>query len=365
MRHRLDRKAVTILEIAREAGVSAATVSRFFNHPVKVKKETRDSVMAAIDRNHYVADGLAGSLSSRRSRLLGLIIPTITNSIYASSTQAVQQAAQNSGYTILVGISEFSEELEAKLIHQLLARRVEGLILTGQHRSAAVYEKIKRNHCPFVITWKLSNQADLPSVSFNNFKAATTAVEHLLLLGHRRIGLVCGKTELNDRALDRRRAFEKTLRRFGIEPDANLIFERDFEFIEGRAAMQQMLTSADPPTAVFCANDIQAIGAMSGCRDAGVSVPNDISIIGFDDLPIAKYVTPQLTTIRVPAQEMGLSATRRITAAIEGGAPLSSLELQTELIVRESTAPPRSAAVLSARSRRPRKRRTIRSSQQK
>jgi DNA-binding LacI/PurR family transcriptional regulator len=145
---RLPPKTITINEIAREAGVSTATVSRSFNQPNKVKKATREAVLAVIERHHYVSHGLAGGLASRRSRLLGLVIPMVTNSIYGSSTQAVQQAAQQAGYTVLFGVSDFSEEREAALIHQLLSRRVEGLILTGERRASAVYDKIVRNNCP-------------------------------------------------------------------------------------------------------------------------------------------------------------------------------------------------------------------------
>jgi LacI family transcriptional regulator len=336
---RAQRKTITIHEIAREAGVSTATVSRVFNQPAKVKKATREGVLAVIERNHYVSHGLAGGLASRRSRLLGLVIPTMTNSIYASSTQAIQQAAQKAGYTVLVGISDFSEKRESDLIHQLMSRRVEGLMLTGERRSAAVYEKIIRNHCPFVITWKLTRSRERPSVSFDNIRAARAAVDHLLSLGHSRIGLICGRTDVNDRALDRRVAFEEALREAGVDPVPDLIFERDFEFVEGRAAMHQMLQMDLPPSAVFCANDIQAIGAISECRDIGVSVPNDISIVGFDDLPIAQYITPKLTTVRVPAQEMGDSAAKRLIAAIESGAPVLPLELSTDLVIRGSTAP--------------------------
>jgi len=333
-------KVITINEVAREAGVSTATVSRVFNQPNKVKKSTREAVLAVSERHHYVSHGLAGGLASRRSRLLGLVIPTVTNSIYASSTQAIQQAAQRAGYTVLVGISDFSEDREAELIHQLVSRRVEGLVLTGERRSQAVYEKIIRNHCPFVITWKLTRARERPSISFDNVKAARAALQHLLTLGHRRIGLICGRTDLNDRALQRRIAFEQALRYARIEPDPELMFERDFEFVEGRAAMHRMLQLNEPPTAVFCANDIQAVGAVAGCRDAGLVVPDDVSIVGFDDLPIAQYVTPKLTTVHVPAQEMGNSAAKGLIAAIKTNEPVLPLELSTDLVIRETTAPP-------------------------
>ena len=240
-KHPVPAKVITITEIAGEAGVSTATVSRVFNQPDKVKKTTREAVLAVTERHHYVAHGLAGGLASRRSRLLGLVIPTVNYSIYSASTEAIQQAAQKAGYTVLVGISDFSEEREADLIHQLVSRRVEGLILTGEKRSKSVYEKIIYNRCPFVITWKHTHSQDRPSVSFDNAKATQAAVNYLLSLGHQRIGLVCGHTHLNDRALLRKTAFESTLRAAGIEPDPKLMFERAFEYVEGRAAMHRML----------------------------------------------------------------------------------------------------------------------------
>ena len=338
------RARATIHDIAREAGVSTATISRYFNQPEKLSAKTRDRVKSVIAHHHYVADGMAGGLASRRSRTLGLIIPTIMNSIYAASTQSIQQAAQEAGYTVLVGISEFSPDQEATLVHRLLERRVEGLILTGAERDSDLYEKVSHNHIPFVITWRSTGQSGLPSVSFDNYKAAGAAVDHLVALGHRRIGMICGRTDVNDRALDRRRAFEDRMAAHRLESDPSLIFERSFEFIEGRSAMHVMLAKEPRPTAVFCANDIQAIGALYACQDAGVSVPDGMSIIGFDDAPISSYMTPQLTTIRVPADEMGARAARALIHAIETGQEVAPCELPTDLIVRGTTGPPRAAA---------------------
>jgi LacI family transcriptional regulator len=338
---------ITIREVARRAGVSTATVSRAFNQPGKVRNATRERILRVIRDTHYVSDGLAGSLVSRRSHTIGLIIPTIMNSIYASSTQAFQRTAQAAGYTILVGISEFSPALEADLIQRLLERRVDGLALTGGTHDRELLEKVRRNGVPVVATWRLTGDPELPAVSFDNYRAATTAVEYLLGLGHRRIGLVCGRTGVNDRALERRRAYEECLQRHGIPVDARLIHERDFEMIDGAAAMALMLALERPPTAVFCANDIQAIGAMGACRDRALEVPRDMSIVGFDDLPITQYTQPKLTTIRVPADDMGRKAADALIAAIAGGMPVASLELPTELILRGSTAPPGTAQATS------------------
>jgi LacI family transcriptional regulator len=339
-RGRRGGATVTIDRIAAEAGVSTATVSRVINQPERVRSEARERVLAVIKRHHYVSDGLAVGLASRRSRLVGLLIPTITNSIYALSTQAIQRVAQQAGYTVLVGVSDFSPEREEQLVQKLLERRVDGLILTGETRAPSIYEKLRRNQVPFIITWRLTSDPALPSVSFDNRKATFAAVDHLVTLGHRRIGLICGRSEVNDRALARRDAFAERLAFHRLAFDAALVFERDFEFVQGRSAMHLLLQSRPRPTAVFCANDIQAIGALYECVEAGIAVPGEISIVGFDDLPAAQYITPQLTTVRVPAEEMGHRAAAMLLQAIAGIEAPGRIELPVDLIVRRSSGPP-------------------------
>lgn len=332
------RAATTIKGVAKIAGVSTATVSRVINKSNKVRLETRDRVVAIMRAHHFVADGLAGSLASQRSRTIGLIIPTIANSIYASSTQAIQRASQAAGYTVLVGISDFSAEVEEALIHRLIERRVDGLILTGADRDEEIYQKITHNNVPFVVTWQLTRSREQPTISFDNYRAARTATEHLISLGHKKIGLICGRTELNDRAFERRRAYEECLDKHGLNIGPDYIHECEFEMFEGRTAMSRMIALESPPTAVFCANDVQAVGAIAACHDANLRVPDDISIIGFDDLPIAQCTVPPLTTVRVPADEMGNRAAAALIAAISGKGSIRTLELPTELILRSSTA---------------------------
>jgi LacI family transcriptional regulator len=331
---------LTIRDIAREAGVSIATVSRVMNTPDSVAPDTRSNVQEIINRHGYLSHGIATSLASSRSMSIGLVIPTIVNSIYASSTQAIQGIAQSAGYTVLLGVSEFSPALEEKLIRQLLERRVDGLILTGGNRRRAVYDMIKASGVPLVVTWKLFlEDAELPTVSFDNYRGGLIAMEHLIALGHRKIGLICGRTELNDRARERRRAYEDSIIACGLKVDEMLIYEADFELDCGRDAMRDLLRLPERPTAVFCANDVQAIGALHECEEHGVRVPADMSLVGFDDLPIVKYVRPQLTTIRVPAQRMGELAATRIIEALRTGGSVGGAELPIELVVRESTGP--------------------------
>jgi LacI family transcriptional regulator len=334
------RPRLTIRDIAREAGVSTATVSRVMNSPEVVSSATRADVEAVIARHSYLSHGIAISLASARSQSIGLVIPTITNSIYASSTQAIQKTAQAAGYTVLLGVSEFSPELEEKLIRKLLERRVDGLILTGEERTPACYDMIEAHGVPCVITWKLSTGPGRTSVSFDNYKGSLLAMHHLIGLGHRRIGLICGRTDVNDRARERRRAYEDAIRAIGASVEPALMHEGDFEFARGREAMRSLLALSQPPTAVFCANDIQAIGALAECSEHGVEVPRDMSLVGFDDQPVAHYVQPQLTTIRVPAQRMGELAATRILDALATGSKPAREELPVELIVRNSTATP-------------------------
>ncbi len=336
----IPKERVTIREIAAEARVSIATVSRVLNHPEQVSDTTRKAVEAVIERNHFVMDGMATALASKRSRTIGLIIPTITNSIYASSTQAIQKAAQEQGYSVLLGVSEFSAREEAALVRRLLERRVEGLILTGAERPERIYETLERNRVPFILAWQPSGHPERPSVAFDNYQAARLAMRHLIQLGHRRIGLICGRTTANDRALARRQAYEAEMTALGVPRREWLVFERDFEFIEGRTAMHRMLDARFRPTAVFCANDIQAIGALAECRDRDLAVPDEISIVGFDDLPISQYLSPQLTSIRVPASQMGFLAAEKLIAWIEGKVMPESEILPVTLIRRGTSGPP-------------------------
>ena len=197
---------------------------------------------------------------------------------------------------------------------------------------------LERNGIPFILTWKLAEADGVPSVSFDNYEAGRLAMSKLIELGHRDIGLICGRTEVNDRAAKRKQAYVDALADLRIDASSRRMFEGDFEFTVGHAAMQSMLNEPSPPTAVFAANDILAIGAMTACREAGVSVPDDISIMGFDDLPVAQFCHPKLTTIHVPANQMGEMAAAQLIRTINGDNTTTSNILPVTLVMRESVA---------------------------
>ncbi len=330
---------VTIHDIAREAGVSVATVSRTFSHPERVRTATRERILAVSEQRQFVADAMARSLARRRSGFLAVIIPTLYNSIYAASTQAIQSAGEAAGYTVLIGVSEFSKVREAHLVRQFIERRVEGLILTGADRDPGAQNMILSNRLPTVITWHMPERPASHWVSFDNYAAAVAVVDHLAALGHRKIVLVCGRTDVNDRALARRRGFEDRMKALNLPLAPDGIRECEFDFTEGRKAVRAFLDQPSPPTAIFSANDIVAVGALYECQRLGLRVPEDISIIGFDDLPLAQYVFPQLTSVRVPATDMGTLAVQMLLDLIEGKA-VRSRALPTEIIARGTVASP-------------------------
>lgn len=331
---------VTLRQIAREAGVSIATVSRALRRPNTVAVETRERILALVAHHRYVPDALAVSFSSRRTGLIGLIVPTISNSIYAAFTEAVQNRLQAAGRKLLIANTNYSAAAESEIVHKLVESRVEGVIFTGYRRDAALYQLLRHYRIPFVVTWSTSPDPAIPAISFDNFAAAKAATEALIALGHRRIGLICGVSAVNDRAQQRIAGYRLGLEKHGIAFDPTLVAERPFEVAEGAAAAGSIMRTAPAPTALFCANDIQAMGALFACQRFGLAVPADVSIIGFDDLPMTRVINPPLSTVRVPAIEMGESAADALVQAVDCGEPILSRSFEATIVMRDSTAKP-------------------------
>lgn len=331
----------TLRQIAREAGVSIATVSRALRQPDTVSHETRTRIQTLVVRHRYVPDARAAGLSSRRTGLIGLLVPTLSNSIYAAFAEAVQSHLQDAGRKLMIANTNYIEQLESQIVRKLIESRVEGVIFTGYRRDPAIYQLLRHYGIPFVVTWSTSANPDVPSISFDNRRAAKAATAHLLRLGHRRIGLVCGVAALNDRAQQRIDGYREALAEIEHPFDPTLVRECPFDASEGALAAEHLLSLDRPPTALFCANDIQALGALFACQRLGISVPNDLSIVGFDDLPIVRMTTPPLTTVRVPAHEMGEAVSHALLRASDTQTPIRSRRFEATLILRASHARPR------------------------
>ena len=331
-------RRMTMQDVARMAGISKATVSRAIRTPHLVHADTRERILRIIERNGYVYDAVAGDLSRRQTSVLGLVIPTIRSSIFAMSTIGIQEAAQAEGYAVLIANSGYDPAAAAEMIRLLRQRRVAGVILTGVEPTLKpVLQEVTEHGVPCVVTWQSATEENVSSVGFDNFKAACQATDYLLSLNHRRIGLICGPTKQVSRVQQRLDGYRKALEVRGISYDPLLVVEREYNLMQGKEAMGRLLSLPEPPTAVFAASDVLAMGAVAGARELGVRVPEEVSVVGFDDIDFAAYCSPPLTTVRVPAYEMGELAVKVLVRLIRGAekGPQRYL-LDTDLIVRGS-----------------------------
>jgi len=331
----------TVFDVARAVGCSIATVSRALNQPDRVSATVRQRVAEAVDQLGYVPNGSARALRSSKSRLIGAVIPTLSHAIYARLIQSVQSRLNKAGVSLLHVAVGYDLKLEAKSIRLLLEQGVEGIVLVGAHHRPESFGLLRDREIPFVATYAVAEGCEVPFVGFDNAKAGRMAARYLVDLGHRKLAMIAGITKNNDRAAERVKGFLESARRAGIDPSEVEVVEAPYRMDSGEAALRLMLETRPDITAVFCGSDILAVGAMKECRRRGLSVPNELSIVGFDNLEIAEYLWPALTTIAIPAEAMGERAADYLLADPAEKRLQARVELETQLIVRETTAPPR------------------------
>ena len=337
--HAVDRKRpVTILDVARMAGVSTATVSRAVNEPGKVSDETRERVQQAIDRLGYTPNFGGRLLAAGRSSTIGAVIPTMANAMFAGGLQAFQEILAQAGKTLLVASTGYSLDNELTQIRTLVARGAEGLMLIGRNRGEATRAFLARRRVAHVMTWCHSEAPGELCVGFDNHAAALDLTNRVLALGHRSIAMISGKTPFNDRARARQQGVRAAAQTAGARLSA--VIECDYDLGLGASALREIMAGPRPPTAIVCGNDILAAGAILGARQMGISVPGQVSIVGFDDHDLARMSYPALTTVRIPQVEMGHQAARLLLDLVAGREDCRSILLPTEFIDRDSLAPP-------------------------
>jgi DNA-binding LacI/PurR family transcriptional regulator len=329
---------VTMQEISRLAGVSPATVSRALHSPHLVRKATRERVTRVMQASDYVYNATAADLSRKRSSTIGVIIPTTRSLVFSTSLLAIQEAAQENNYTIMAGSSKYDPAAEAALISQFQERRLAGIILTGFLKGQqALIKRLVRDGMPCIVIWDKLEDPELSYVGFDNFKATYAVTEYLIGLRHRRIGLIIGPYSKVDRVRRRLQGFLAAMQDHGIPHQPAWTIEKEPTLIDGREAMTRLMSMPERPTAVLAASDTLAVGAMAAARDLGLSIPQEVSIAGFDDIDIAAYCNPPLTTVRVPAYEIGRLAIKVVLEmARTGNLDAQRYCLDTSLIVRHS-----------------------------
>ncbi len=333
--------AARLEDVARLAGVSTATVSRVLNGREIVSAQLRESVENAVQQLGYVRDGAARALASRRSHSIGALIPTLEAAIFARCVEALQKRIYESGFTLLLATYDYDPERERRQVVSLVERSIDGLVLVGEERSNDIYGLLNKKGIPYVNTWIYRADSPHPCVGFDNFQAGYRIAAYLMDIGHRNIAMVAGLTPTNDRARQRVEGVQAAMRERGLTFARGHLLERPYEISAGRQAGSRLLSAPRRPTAIITGEDVLALGVALECRARNVSVPGDISVTGFDDLDIAAIVEPALTTVRVPSEEMGTTAGEYLLAYLDNTPAPQKTELEAALIVRGSTAPPR------------------------
>ena len=328
--------AATLMDVARAANVSASTVSRILNGTAKVSEAKRLKVLEAIEKMHFTPNQMAQNLKSGHSMTIGIVVQDISSPFFDEALRGVDDGLKDTGYTSVVVSGHWNAAEEEDRIRLLLARKVDGIILlSGRISDEAVLRFSHRR--PIVSTGRDIHTKNAIGFKIDNEYGAFIAVNHLIELGHRRIAFVSGPANNAD-ACERLNGYLRALTEAGIEVDQQLIVEGDFHEAYGLMAVNQLFETRQQFTAIFTANDLSANGVRLGLYRRGIRVPDDISLVGFDDIPGSTYTAPPLTTVRQPIYDIGRIATEALLGIING--------IRTEwevpplkLVVRETTRP--------------------------
>ena len=340
---RATRSIPTLDDVAKKAGVSTATVSRCLNSPERVVQSTRKRVMKAVDSLGYTPNFGARVMAAKRTFTIGAIVPTMENSIFARGLQAFQEALDTRGYTLLVSSTAYRPEAEEEQIRALVARGADGLLLIGHDRDPALYRYLERQAVPALIAWAYAPHISQPAIGFDNRAAMRLLAEEVIARGHTRIGVISAIVKGNDRASERLEGIKDAAKALGIPSDHLYVVETPYGIETGADAMNKLMQGQQPPTVVMCGNDVLAAGALRAAKAMGLAVPEDISVTGFDDIELARIVTPTLTTVHVPHREMGTKAAAALIGLVEGGPAGPPVELGISVEIRESLGPAKTA----------------------
>lgn len=329
----------TIKEVADLIGVSVATVSRAISKPERVSKKTRERVLKAIEGLNFQPNALARNLRTQEARSALFVVPLLSPP-FQHMIRGAEDAAMEHGYSVLIGNTERDPEREAIYFEQLRAKRVDGFLLaTGSLPTPPEgQDGWRKEQLPTIVcAAEYFESPAVPTVRIDNAAAADDAVTHLIGLGHERIAHIGGPQRVLS-SRKRLEGYERGLERASLKRDESLVRFGDFTIQSGIECAREILASGDRPTAIFAANDEMALGAMHVIRDHGLSIPKDISIIGFDGLDFAAVASPPLTTVEVPAYDIGRRSMETLINILRGGIPSDDIILPTRLIAGRSTA---------------------------
>jgi LacI family transcriptional regulator, galactose operon repressor len=336
----VTEQAVTLRDVAARAGVHPATASRALNPETRllVKEDTAQRVLEAAELLGYHPNPVARSLRTRRSHTVGVIIPDLTNPLFPPIVRGLEDRLAAAGYVALIGNTDGDEERERLVFEQMRARHADGMVLATAHLSDPLLAEAARTGLPVVLVNRMAQDHSLPSVSVDNESGMRMAVAHLIAQGHRRIAHIAGPQEVST-GLYRYRGFVSAMEAHGLADPGLIQVAKAFSIEEGLRCTRLLLQQGGC-TAVAAANDMLAVGCFAALEEAGLSCPEDLSVVGFNDMPFIDRLRPPLTTIRFPHYQVGTEAAQLLLELIsDGSGPVKVLYLAPELVVRGSTAP--------------------------
>ena len=337
MKAKKQETAATMKDVALKAKVSTATVSRALMNPDKVSQATRNRVEKAAREVGYLPQPMGRNVKRNESRTILVIVPDICDPFFSEIIRGIEVTAANHGYLVLIGDCAHQNQQEKTFIDLIITKQIDGMLLLGSRLPFDASIEEQRNLPPMVMANEFAPELELPTVHIANLPAAFDAVNYLYEQGHKRIGCIAGPEEM-PLCHYRLQGYVQALRRCGIMVDPQYIARGDFTFEAGSKAMQQLLDLPQPPTAVFCHSDVMALGALSQAKRQGLKVPEDLSIIGFDNIDLTQFCDPPLTTIAQPRYEIGREAMLLLLDQMQGQHVGSGSRLMDcELIIRGST----------------------------
>jgi DNA-binding LacI/PurR family transcriptional regulator len=331
----------TLADVARAAAVSPSTVSRYLSGQLRLQPATERRIQQAVQVLKYIPNASAKRLAGGSTGVLGLVLPDMSNPFFASFADATAQAALGHDLTIMLCATRDSRENEERYTDLLAARAVDGLIYVGMHARNPRLAQAIADGLPVVIVDELLEEVpSVSTISVDNFSGAFQATRYLTGLGHRCVAYVGGPAELMTEK-ERRRGYTAALGQAGLGQQDDLMFSGPYSEDTGVSALPRILTHPSRPTAVFCASDYTALGLLSAVDLLGVTVPGDLSVVGFDDAQVVRYTRPKLTTVRQPVSALAAGAVDLVLERVgDASAGPRQLVLPVELIVRDSAAPP-------------------------
>ncbi len=340
---KMENKSPTMKDVAKHAGVSISTVSHVINKTRYVEPETREKVYQAIKTLGYRPNILASSLRKRVTNTIGLIISNITNLFYPEVVRGVEDLLAKYNYNLILCNSDEDVEKEKNYIEVLFSRRVDGLIITPS-KSSETRENLdlfREKNIPIVLVDRKIEGLEEDVVLADNIEGTYEAISYLVSLGHKRIGIITGPLDTTT-GCERLEGYLKALEDKGIKKDDNLIYEGDFKEEGGYKGVEALLNINNPPTAIFTSNNLMALGALKKITELGLKIPQDLSLISFDDMDWFPYFSPPLTAVYQPAYELGETAVKLLFERLKRGRKKrKEVRLPTKLIIRESCAPPK------------------------